>query len=165
MNKAQKPLPDVYNVHAWGMGDLMVMLQAQVGIPLREMIELAPQQLYDLVRAFTDDDDLEFLDHVVVIEDQTSTALKRLLAQNVERLRPENRGIAHNVAVEARSIALGKAGIRADEPLSLTELEKRLWDSTGEPAVVFEDDDFAAYGVEMNRIISARPHGRSHLLD
>ena len=36
---------------------------------------------------------------------------------------------------------------------------------TGEPAVVLEDDDFTAHGVAMNRIISARPHGRSRALD
>ena len=165
MNKALRPLPDACNVHAWGMGDLMVMLQAQLGIPLREMIDLNPQQLYDLIRAFTDDDDLGGLDHLVVIDDKTGKALKSLLAQTVERYRPEHRGVAHNVAIEARSVALGKAGLHANEPISLTELEKRLWDRTGEPAVVLEDDDFADYSVERNRLISARPHGRSHLLD
>lgn len=165
MAQAQKRLPDVYCVHAWGMGDLMITLKEQVGIPLREMIDLSPQQLYDLTRAFTDDEDLKAIEHLVVIDDETGEALKELIRQTVDRFRPENRGVAHNVAIEARSIALKKTALEPDSAISLTELEKRLWDVTGEPAVVLEDDDFAAYGVEMNRIISARPHGRSRALD
>lgn len=165
MIPAQKPLPDAYNVHAWAMGDIMTMLRDQVGIPLRETIDLSPQELYDLAREFADDAEAQGIEHLVVIDDETGDALKELIRRTVDRFRPENRGVAHNVAVEARSIALEKAGLDADTAISLTELEKRLFDVTGEPAVVLEDDDFAAYGVEMNRIISARPHGRSRALD
>lgn len=165
MIPAQKPLPDVYNVHAWAMGDIMTMLRDQVGIPLRETIDLSPQGLYDLAREFAEDAEAQSIEHLVVIDDETGDALKELIRRTVDRLRPENRGVAHNVAIEARSIALEKTGLDADAAISLTELEKRLFDVTGEPAVVLEDDDFGAYGVEMNRIISARPHGRSRALD
>lgn len=165
MASAQIPLPDHYNVHAWGMGDLMMMLRDQVGIPLSDLIDLSPQQLYDLACEFAEDVQAQSVEHLVVIDDETGEALKELIRRTVERFRPENRGVAHNVAVEARSIALSKAGLEAGAELSLTELEKRLWDVTGEPAIVLEDHDYEAYGVEMNRIISTRPHGRSRALD
>lgn len=163
MTSIRKPLPEIYDVHAYGVGDIMVILANEAGIPLRETIDLAPQQLYDLVRAVAEDD--QHIQHLVVIDDETGEALKELLRLTIERLRPENRGAAHNVAIEKRSIALDKVGLDAQTEISLTELEKRLWLVTGEPAVVLEDADFHAYGVEMNRIISARPHGRSRLLD
>lgn len=165
MTTTQKPLAEAYNVHAWGMGDVMTLLRDQVGTPLRELIDLSPQELYDLVREFTDDAEAQDLEHLVVIDDETGEALRDLMRRTIERYRPENRGVAHNVAVEARSVALRKVALDEDADISLTDLEKRLFDVTGEPAIVLEDHDFAAYGVEMNRIISARPHGRSRALD
>lgn len=165
MTTTQKPLPDAYNVHAWGMGDLMTAFRDQIGIPLNEMIDLSPQELYDLAREFADDQEAQAIEHLVVIDDETGEALKELIRRTVQTHRPENRGVAHNVAIEARNIALRKVALDPEAAISLTELEKRLFDVTGEPSVVLEDDDFAAYGVEMNRIISARPHGRSRALD
>ena len=163
-HKARKPLPDNYNVHAWNAGDMMVALSEQCGIPLRELIDLEPQPLYDLARSLCADEDLQGIDHLVIIGDETGELLKDLMRTTVARLRPENRGVAHNVAIEARSVALRKAGVD-DADISLTELEKRLFLATGDASVVLEDRDFAAYGVNMSRIISARPHGRSRSLD
>lgn len=161
----RKPLPDDLTIHAWNAADIMVVLAEHCGIPLSDVIELGPQQLYDLFRSLSADEELAAIDHLVIIDDETGKLLKDLIRRTVERLRPENRGVAHNVAIEARSIASEKAGGDVPAHLSLTELEKRLWLSTGEPAVVLEDTDFVAFGVEMKRIISTRPHGRSPVFD
>lgn len=161
----RKPLPDDVNIHAWNAGDIMVALSEQCGIPPRHLIDLPLQPLYDLFRSLASDENRASLDHLVIVDDETADLLKDLMRRTVERLRPENRGVAHNVAIEARSIASEKAGGDVPADMPLTELEKRLWLATGEAGVVLEDNDFAAYGEEMNRIISTRPHGRSRRLD
>ena len=161
----RKPLPDDYFAHVFSAAEIMVTLRDQLGIQLREAIELNLQTLHDLVREHIAPEELEYVDQLIVVDDETAELLKDLMRRTVERLRPENRGVAHNVAVEARSVTLAKLDGDAPAVRSLTALEAALWARTGEAVVVLEDADFATYGAEMNRLISARPHGRSAVLD
>lgn len=161
----RKPLPDDYNITVYSAAEMMMKLENGVGIPLRETIDLELQTLHDLVRTHVNPEDRAAADRLVIVDDETAEMLKDLMSRTVERLRPENRGIAHNVGMTARSDAMTKLGGGSWADRSLTDLEAALFSLTGEPLVALEDADFDAYGAEMNRMISPRPHGRSPILD
>ena len=105
LGSGRKPLPKDLNIHVYGAGDLVMEIHGQLGNPLRDLIDLDLQMLHDIVRANTAPEDSQSLDHLVVVGDETGEMLKMLLRRTIERLRPENRGVAHNLGVTSRSIA------------------------------------------------------------
>lgn len=160
----QKPLPDGFNAYAFNAADMMFVINRDTGIPLRELIDLTPQQIYDFVATFLDPEDDTDLATLVIITDDVGEDLKQLMRTTLARLRPELRDVPHNEGITSRSLASATPGEAVSDE-SLQDLEARRLAEHGCTLVVIEDDDFHAYGVEMNRIISGRPHGRSAALD
>ena len=164
LRMSRNPLPDDFDANAIGQGDMIVSLHHQLDIPLRDLIELTPQALYDLARRSAAPEDREDFERVVIIDDETGKRLKRNMRQMLRRARPSKQDVPHDIGVTSRAIALSHlSGIPSDA--SLTKLEKELVAAGSEPQIVIEDGDYDDYGKEMNRIISQRPHGRSRSLD
>lgn len=161
----RKPLPDDFNVQAFSAAEVMVMLQQQIGIPLRSTIDMDLQPLHDLMGLFVAPEDQAHIEHLIIIDEETAELLKDVMSKTVARLRPERRMPEHNVGITPRSVAMRKLDGHVPADLPLIELEARLFDVTGVEEVILEDADDAAYGMVMNRLISGRPHGRSPVLD
>lgn len=160
----RKPLPDDFNAYAYNAADMMAVLNRDLGIPLRDLVDLDPQTIYEIASHFIDDADKGMMPKLVIITEETGEELKRLMRRTIARLRPDRIDVPHNEGITSRGIALAAL---ADPPagMSLQEIEARMQEEQGETLVVIENADFRAHGVAMNRIISNSPHGRSRDLD
>lgn len=164
LQMSRKPLPDDFDANAFGQGDLIHRIHDQLGIPLRELIMLDPQALYDLVKRHLAPEERDEFERVVVIDDETARQLKRNMRQMLRRARPGKRKVPHDIGVTSRTIALSHLP-HVPQDASLHRLETELVAAGSEPQVLVEDADYDDYGKDMNRIISRRPHGRSRKLD
>jgi hypothetical protein len=165
MKTERKPIPGDFYTTAYSAADIMVILNETLGIPLRALIVMEPQPLYELLLSHLAQEDLDAYEHLIIVDDETGDMLKQLMRDTVDRLRPENRGVAHDVGVMSRSAALARLDGEIPDNASLTAIEMALWTKTGDAQVVLEDVDDADYSAAMNRIISERLHGRSRKLD
>lgn len=102
----RKPLPDDFNVQAFNAGDIMVMLEQQVGIPLHATIHMDMQPLHDLMRLFVAPEDRACFEYLIIIDDETAELLKDLMLSTVARLRPERETPEHSIGVMSRSLGL-----------------------------------------------------------
>lgn len=164
MNMKRNPLPDDFDADAISQDKLIFELIMQYNIPLRELVELDLQELYDLKRSLISPDEYEEFERVVVIDNETCNKLKGNMDRMLRHARPDKRGVWSDTGVTSRAIALSHLpDVPHDAPLGVLEAE--LIKAGFEAQVVVEDNDFYEYGKEMNRIISQRPHGRSQILD
>lgn len=154
------PLPDDFEATAHEADTIIHILHEDVGIPLEDLRETSLQGLYDLVLEYASPEKHEAFQRLVVVDRKTAEALHRHALRSLPDLRPDRTDVSAEVELMARREALFRLPHLA-ENASLQEIDEALLASGRNNRLVVEDRAYDRYGVEMNRIISQRPHGRS----
>ena len=154
------PLPDDFEATAYEAETIIHVLHEDIGIPLEDLRQIGLQGLYDLVLTHVAPEKQEAFQRLVVVDRETSEALNRYARRSLPHLRPDRKNVSPEVEIMSRREALFRLPHLAKNA-SLQEIDKALLASGRMNRLVVEDSAYDRYGVEMNRIISRRPHGRS----
>lgn len=154
------PLPDDFEATAHEAETIIHALHEDIGIPLEELRRTSLQGLYDLIFKHAPPEKNEAFQRLVVIDRETAEVLHRHVLRSLPDLRPDRKDVSAEVEIMARREALFRLPHLAKNA-SLQEIDEALLASGRTNRLVVEDRDYDRYGVEMNSIISQRPHGRS----
>ena len=157
---SRSPLPDNVIFGVYKADHYIKLLHRDVGIPLKELRKLDLQELYDVVLENVSKDLVELYERLILIDTQTGKELSRHLRHTVKALRPERSILPKQINLVARSEALMGLPL-LDPAASVHQIEHELRIAGHGNPVVLEDCDYVQYCVEVNRIVSRRPHGRS----
>lgn len=153
-------LPDDFEANVHEAETIINILHEDIGIPLEKLRATDLQGLYDLVFEHTSPKKREACQRLVIVDRQTAEELYRHALRSLPDLRPDRTDVSAEVEIMARREALFRLPHLA-KSASLQAIDEALLASGRHNRIVVEDRDYDRFGVEMNQIISRRPHGRS----
>lgn len=153
-------LPDDFEATAHEAETIINILHKDIGISLKDLRETDLQGLYDLVLEHASPEKREAYQRLVIIDRETAEELHRHVLRSLPGFRPDRTDVSAEVEIMARREALFRLPHLA-KSASLQAIDEALLASGRNNRIVVEDRDYDRFGVEMNQIISRRPHGRS----